>query len=893
MLLERIRAIAEHGVAIDTETHLIRPGLLGPPMVCGSAAMLSPDGIDGVLLSKGDVIALFCKMLDDPDKVIIGAHVAFDMLVLANECGKRGLDVVGALFQAYDDGRVYDLQIAEALHAIAGGHLGNDPRTGKRLTNPETKRRGGYSLAACVDLVLGRTDAKANDEWRLRYAELEDIPLEDWPETARIYPVDDAKNTIETAAAQCGHLPKTTTHHNWGPEGCIDCGTDRYGEICVTTRPHRNLHDLAAQVKAAFALHLGAAWGFCVDQTKVDVMTTYAVRRRQTGVAPFKEVGLVREDGSLNEGALKKLVARAYGATEPCRVCAGTGRVLSPKARTLRCTTCRGRSAPWKWKGELLPPTTTCVACSNTGQVVDERHRVTCRSEDDAKTCDGTGLQLTETVPRSDTGCVSINADTLHESGDDFVTSYGDFTEDGKWLRDYIPFLRGARGDDGSTIPLTLKPNVLKKSGRASYNDHTQTFPRKPGFVDKATGQYIPSFRECIVARKGMVLSSQDFRAGELVTGAQSSKWIVGFSDLGDTLLSKDTDGNPMDCHSQLGARVLGVPYETFARNRKQRKFSDIRGASKPFLFGKPGGMGNHTIVIAQRRGGPDTPHPTGTTLVEDEYGNLVPGCKGLRFCLLMGGEGPCGRVKRVTWKDKPIPPTCAECLERAGELDKHWRTTFREYNPYFNYITNCVEDGQLITREMMARWPHLDPFFEAGQRLAPGEIMQHVSGRIRGGLSFTEAANGFFQGLLADISKEAYWRVTYECYVRGFRVPDMMYGNSIRSEYRGAESPLFGSRSIGFFHDEFLSEHPASVGSDASKRISEIMRDTMRHYCPDYADAAEAEPTLMQAWDKRASKIVHKGVIQVWTPDHDTKKCSECLCGANPVAASAANTST
>ncbi len=379
------------------------------------------------------------------------------------------------------------------------------------------------------------------------------------------------------------------------------------------------------------------------------------------------------------------------------------------------------------------------------------------------------------------------------------------------------------------------------------------------------------------IAGSDYVLSSEDFRAGELVTGAQSSHWLVGFSDLGTTLLSKDADGNLMDVHSQLAANVLGMQYEEFARNRKLKKFSDVRGASKPFLFGKPGGMGDATIVVTNRRNGPDTIHPTGPTWIEDDNHQLVRGYKGLRFCLLMGGQGPCGAQKLYEWNDKPISPACAECLMRAQELGTHWKSTFREYRPYFKYVANCVEDGQLITREAMARWPHLQQWFTAGQRLAPGEIMQHVTGRIRGGLTFCDAANGFFQGLLADIAKESYWRVTKECYDRTVRVPRMMYENSLRSEYAGKESPLLRSRSIGFFHDEFLNEHPRAVASDASKRVSEIMRDVMRWYCPDYADAAEAEPTLMLAWNKAATKVVHNGEIVVWTPEHNAKTCEAC----------------
>jgi len=54
-------------------------------------------------------------------------------------------------------------------------------------------------------------------------------------------------------------------------------------------------------------------------------------------------------------------------------------------------------------------------------------------------------------------------------------------------------------------------------------------------------------------------------------------------------------------------------------------------------------------------------------------------------------------------------------------------------------------------------------------------------------------------------------------------------------------------------------------------------MRDTMRAFCPDLADAAEAEPTLSECWDKRAAKVIHRGQLVPWTKDHDPKTCAEC----------------
>jgi hypothetical protein len=373
------------------------------------------------------------------------------------------------------------------------------------------------------------------------------------------------------------------------------------------------------------------------------------------------------------------------------------------------------------------------------------------------------------------------------------------------------------------------------------------------------------------------VQSSEDFKAGELVAHAQNCHWLVGYSDLGSVLLSKDSKGDPMDPHAMLATKVLGISYDEFLANKKLLKYANTRQASKPTNFGKPTGMGDPKIVIQQRIQGEDTIHHTGNSMVLDAENNLVPGYKGMRYCILMGGEGPCGKKKTMWWNDRPITPMCVECLERSKELSDYWKRLWRENKPYSNYVSNVVDNGQTITWDLLRMWPWLQEYYEPGYQLAPGEAMQHFSGRIRGGLSFTECANGYFQGLLAEITKMAYCRAVRECYDRTIRVPEFLFENSIASKYAGCYSPLYGSKIPGFFHDELFGMHPFSVAGDAACRISEIMRDYMRMVCPDYADAAVVEPTLQGPWNKSASPVWHKGKLVVWTPQHNVKTCEEC----------------
>ncbi len=717
-------------VSFDTETHLVRDGLLVPPIVCGSAAWINrqvydsamvlsdaeEDGrdddeaisrlrewvqsqrlIDASILDKSDALALATEVLEDQTKVLVGANIAYDLLILAAEQAKRGIDAMPAIFRALAAGHVYDLQIAEALHAVAQGTLGRDPRTGGPLTNPETGKRGRYSLATCVDLVLGRTDAKANDEWRLRYAELDGVPMADWPQPALDYPKDDVVNSLECALAQVGHLPSVSHVHHWPsggpgsePRPCLDCGETQLGTLCRAMRRHRNLHDLSNQVWTAFAMHAGAAWGFRVDQGSVDVIERHALRNRERGIVPFVAAGLVRADGSENRSELKRRVAVAYGAGEKCPTCDGTGKVPSP---------------------------------------ANPRSMIICHSVNEygkkEKTCDGTGLVLPLEVPRSEKDGVSYGRDTLHESGDDTLMSYGDFQEDSKDLSVYVPYLRRAREQAANgrwrDIPLTLRPNVILETGRTSYDGVIQLFKRQPGHVDQESGEWVPSLRECITARPHYVLGSVDYDSGELVTHGQSLLWLVGYSNLADALCGG------IKVHNALGATMIGLAYEKFEHLLKNGTPAEkllcknARQSAKPGNFGLPGGLGPVKLVLQQRKQGPDTPCAMGPQLIKDDSGNMVRGFKGLRFCILMDGASRCGAKMLRDWKGRPIPPTCAHCVECAVRLKELWFRQWPENKQYFQFINQCVEHGQTISGDVCSgAGPHLAEAYEAGQQLAP-----------------------------------------------------------------------------------------------------------------------------------------------------------------------------
>lgn len=791
----RLDNLWQTGVAFDLETHLLQPGLPTPPVVCGSIAMLTPNGFEGELLSKDQARDAFVQILAEDWRTLIGAKISYDVSCMLVDFARRGIDLAPQIFRMYDptqgaalgqvDGRVIDVQMFEQLHAISRGVLGLDPMTMRKITDPETGKQARYSLATVVRQVLGRDNAKANDRYRMSYALLEHVPIAQWPAEARTYPVDDAVNTLEVGLAQAG-LVRNVGPHAWvegSPPSCAACGALPGGAPECRSRYRRsNSHDLSRQVYAAICLDLGAAWGFKVDQNAVDELERKYDAEHDDQKQPFIDAGILRADGTCNEAVLKGLVARAYGARAACPTCE-------------RTTDKRGTPKPGKMPSDATQGR-TLVNC---------------------KACDGSGLELPPACPRAEKGGIGKGRDALGESGDEFLMSYADHGEGKKIKTVYIPYLRNTDRDDVTHphVPRTLRPNAIVETGRVSYDGATMLLPRSGGV------------RECIVARPGRVLSSEDYKAGELVTHAQSCIWITGASRLAEYLNTGE------DAHTALAGTVLGIPYAEITRMIKEgdKRAKNGRQISKPPNFGFPGRMGPFKLAQQQRKQNDvHTPHPSGPAWLDDGKGGKVRGYKGLRFCLLMNRADRCGEVMINEWKGRTYDTRmCKKCVETSDDLKKSWSTQWPENAAYFAHVKQVDDAGAPIVQHMSKRLRG----FRQGMVDDDGQPIN----------SGNAIANGYFQALLADAAKNALMVATRECYDRTVRVRSH---TKYTSAYEGLDSPLYGSRIPQFQHDELIGDHPADMAHDGATRISEIMCETLRIACPDLAPAVDAEPCLM-----------------------------------------------
>jgi hypothetical protein len=115
------------------------------------------------------------------------------------------------IFQAYRENRIADTMIRQKLRDIRDGCF-----RGKREADG-TFTTYAYSLADLEWRYFRRPRAKGAETWRLRYSELDEIPIAQWPEDARQYAIDDAVGTREVYEAQGAPIADehAQTCHAW------------------------------------------------------------------------------------------------------------------------------------------------------------------------------------------------------------------------------------------------------------------------------------------------------------------------------------------------------------------------------------------------------------------------------------------------------------------------------------------------------------------------------------------------------------------------------------------------------------------------------------------------------------------------------------------------------
>jgi DNA polymerase I len=155
--------------------------------------------------------------------------------------------------------------------------------------------------------------------------------------------------------------------------------------------------------------------------------------------------------------------------------------------------------------------------------------------------------------------------------------------------------------------------------------------------------------------------------------------------------------------------------------------------------------------------------------------------------------------------------------VERVAGYRKAWFETWPETKPHFARVRGLTANGESQVETLWTK-------------------------RYRGGANYCATANNGFQALGSDCAKEAMWRVCREQYVD-----------------RG--TPLFGTRTVAFIHDELILEvKDDNTAHDAAVHLARVMVEGANMYLPNVPIALEKmEPLLMRRWSKNAKSTFGK----------------------------------
>jgi DNA polymerase-1 len=221
-------------IGIDSETALIQPGCLTPPLVCLSSAMreaTAPGGFSTNLFLRNDAPTFYRAILADPSLLLVIHNAPFDLGVACNEDPSLIFDV----FDAINENRVCCTIVVQKLIDVALGH-----RKFRRVNGRTTKT--GYGLDDLIELHYGEVVQK-KDTWRLSYALLQGVPLQLWPASAKKYAIYDAVLHLRLWEAQ---------------------------QRLIAQSFGGNLPNQVEQQRANWVLHLMSMWGIRAEAGRVD-----------------------------------------------------------------------------------------------------------------------------------------------------------------------------------------------------------------------------------------------------------------------------------------------------------------------------------------------------------------------------------------------------------------------------------------------------------------------------------------------------------------------------------------------------------------------------------------------------------------------------------------------
>lgn len=359
--------------------------------------------------------------------------------------------------------------------------------------------------------------------------------------------------------------------------------------------------------------------------------------------------------------------------------------------------------------------------------------------------------------------------------------------------------------------------DVLKETGRTSSYAGS-LYPSGNG------QQMHPKIRPCYVATPGWLICSSDYSTLELVTTAQRTYSMFGWSKMRDLI------NEGVDMHGFLGAQLAlkmhaefrelctdrGIAhdkmevYKAFAACKKHEDkavrdfYGHWRKFAKPVGLGFPGGLGAETFIEFAKK----------------NYGVDI--------------------VKFAGSHEKAVL--------LAKELKAIWLDTFPEMQLYFAWVSKETFDPE---NPIIGYWDE-----PKNEEPIPGQCYTSPMGMYRAGTTYCGVANGYaMQTPAAEGAKAAVFMVVRAC------------------RDKSLNSPLYGCVPFNFVHDELMVEIPDDDKKhERCLELARLMVEAMQLITPDVKIGAS--PCLMRRWDKRAEPVFDENKrLTVWTPPEDAPK--------------------
>lgn len=253
-------------VYLDTETFLISypDGIFPEPISLAYGIDGGEPKIIHCRQNKQLAKQLFLRWLTDDSFTIVGHNIIFDIQVLLNLYDSKD-KMVPLIFNAISKGRIRDTYILAQCNYLAF----EGPLYGAK-----------FSLAALSG--MDEESKVSSESWRFRYSELADTPIQDWPEKALQYALDD---------------------------------------ITATRKVYKGIHSYSINMPelhtgAAFALSWVTRWGCRIDNEKAKELLKEHKALLKDLNAQLIDHGLMRPDTKTRDQDAIRSLCEEVGITE-------------------------------------------------------------------------------------------------------------------------------------------------------------------------------------------------------------------------------------------------------------------------------------------------------------------------------------------------------------------------------------------------------------------------------------------------------------------------------------------------------------------------------------------------------------------------------------------------